>query len=110
MAFAAELVGVLAVVAPYDVGLLVLPVPGFDEDDVALVDPRAVLHPAGDAAHSGLAVLAFDADVVAAVVLGYDAEQLIAGGHSEVPSPCLFSHTRFYGPTTVKLRGAIDTD
>ena len=93
VAFAAQLFGVLAVVAPLDVGFLVLPVPGFDEDGVALVDPDPVLHAAGDPAHPVFAVLTLDAHVVPAVVLGHDLEQLVVVWHPKVSTPCLFAHT-----------------
>ena len=39
MALAAQLVRVDALVAPLDVGLLVLPVPGVDTDDIVVIDP-----------------------------------------------------------------------
>ena len=104
MAFLSELVGVLAGVTPFDVRLLVLPVPGFDEHDVTLLDPGAVLHAAGDPSHPVFTVLALDADVVAAVVLGNHGEQFVAVGHSEVPTfGFFFAHTPFLGHATDKL-------
>jgi hypothetical protein len=93
VAFAPKLVGVLPRIAPLDVRFLVLPVPRFDEDDVALVDPRAVFHPAGNPSHPVFAILALDADVVSAVVLGYDTEHLVARGHPKISTPCFFTHT-----------------
>src|SRR6056297_189297 len=49
MTFAAELIGLAFLVAPGDVGLFVLPVPGFDEDHVVFADPDALLHLPGNA-------------------------------------------------------------
>ena len=68
VALAAQLVGVAAVVAPLDVGLFVLPVPRLDEDNVTLLNPDPVLHPAGDAPHPHLAVLTAHTYVVLVVL------------------------------------------
>jgi len=41
-----------------------------------------------------LAIFTADADVVPAVVFGYDRKQLVSVGHSEVPTPGFFAHDR----------------
>ncbi len=93
MAFAAELVGVLAVVAPLDIGLVVVPVPRLGDDDVVLVDPGPELHATGNPAHPVFAVGTLESYVITAVVFRHDREQLIAVGHPEVPAPAVFAHT-----------------
>ena len=87
VAFGTQLVGSLAVVSPFHVRFLILPVPRLDEDDVALFNPDAVFHPTGNPAESGLSVLAPDPDVVPAIVAGDYSKELVVVWHPEIPAP-----------------------
>lgn len=69
-----ELLCVLICIAPLNSCLLVLPVPGFDEDNVILVDPDAVLHPAGNPSQPRFAILTTNTDVVPTEMFGHDRE------------------------------------
>ena len=93
MAFTPELVRLIIGVAPLDVCFFILPVPRLSENDVALVDPRAILHSAGDSTQSLFAVHTAEADVVATEMLCHHGEHFVIGGHSEVPTPGFFAHT-----------------
>jgi len=87
VAFRTKLIGILPLVAPFDVGLLVLPVPRLGENDVVLVNPGSELHPAWNPAKSGFAVLTANADVVPAKVLCYHCKHLVVCRHAEIPPP-----------------------
>ena len=93
MTFAPELIRVLVGVSPFDVRLLVLPGPRLGEHDIALADPGAVLHAAGDPTESRLAVYTTQADVISAEVLRHYSKHFVVRGHSEVPTPGFFAHT-----------------
>jgi hypothetical protein len=70
-----------------------LPVPRFDQYDVALADPGAVLHPSRDSPHSILTVFTPDADVISPIVFCDNCEQLVVVRHPEIPAPGFFAHT-----------------
>ena len=84
VAFTSELIGVLAIVSPLDVGLLVLPIPRFDEDDIVLVDPRPEPHPTRDTAHPLFAVVAAQPNAAPTEHIGDNREHLVFVWHPEV--------------------------
>jgi hypothetical protein len=84
MAFTAKLIGVLTVVSPLNIGLLVLPVPRFDKDDVVLVDPRPEPHPARDATHPLFPVVAAQPNATPTEHIGDDREHLVFVWHPEI--------------------------
>ncbi len=93
MAFVAELVGVLFLVAPRDVGFLVLPVPGLDQHDVVLTNPDTLLHLAGNPCRSFDTVHTPDADAVGPEHVLDDGEHLAVVGHTQVLSAFVVAHT-----------------
>src|SRR5699024_2652580 len=102
MAFAAELVCILVVIAPLDGAFLVLPVPRLDDHDIALVDPYSIFHSAGNTTHAFDAIHTAHANVIPAVVFGDDPEDLVVVWHSEVLPSGPFTHTVQYVTGTLK--------
>ena len=98
----AELVGVGLLVAPDDVGLLVLPVPRLDEHDVVLPDPDPFLHAARDARGPRLSVHAPYPDAVRAEHALDDGEHLVLVRHPEVLPVVAVAHERPLHGETVK--------
>jgi len=97
----AQLVCLLFLVAPRDVRLLVLPVPGLDEDDVVLADPDALLHLPRDPRRPRHAVHAPYLDPVRAEHVLNDGEDLVLLGHTEVRPPLVVAHAPQFDGETV---------
>jgi hypothetical protein len=91
--FASKLVSILPGVAPLNVTLFILPGPWLNNNYIALVNPRPILHAAGDTTHPIDTVLTLHPDMIPTVVLGHNAEQLVVIGHPEIPAALfLFAH------------------
>jgi len=92
VAFIPQLVCVLFLVAPRDVGFLVLPVPRFDQHDIVFSNPDALLHLARNPCCSFDAVHTPDADAVGPEHVLDDGEYLVVVGHAQVLSSFI-AHT-----------------
>lgn len=96
--FAPELVRFGLLVAPRHVGLLVLPIPRFDEDDVVLSNPDTFLHSSGDASGPLDAVGTADANTIGPEHVGHDGEHFVVVRHSKVSAALVLvvAHARAF--------------
>lgn len=70
MTLGTELRGVLLGVPPFDIGLLVLPIPWIGQNDIVFLDPNPVFHPTRYPTEAGFSIFAAEADVIPPEVFG----------------------------------------